>query len=98
MTAWSSTRRAFQRDRMTDPAAYYAREGLTLVGRGEWRSARCPFHDDKNPSLRVRVESGSFRCMTCGAHGGDVVSFHQQKYQQTFKQAAQELGAWGTGR
>ena len=98
MNAWSSTRRAFHRDRMPDPASYYAQEGLTLIGRGEWRSALCPFHDDRHPSLRVKLETGSFRCMTCGVHGGDVVSFHQQKYRQGFKEAAQALGAWETGR
>ena len=98
MSAFLSPRRAFHRDRMPDPASYYAQEGLTLIGRGEWRSALCPFHDDRHPSLRVKLETGSFRCMTCGVHGGDVVSFHQQKYRQGFKEAAQALGAWETQR
>ena len=39
MNAWSSPRRALQRDRMLDPAAYCAQKTLTLVGRGEWLSA-----------------------------------------------------------
>ena len=38
MSASASPRR-FHRDRMPDPALYFAREGLTLVGRGEWRAA-----------------------------------------------------------
>ena len=98
MSAFLSPRRAFHRDRMPDPASYYAQEGLTLIGRGEWRSALCPFHPDNSPSLRVRVESGSFRCMTCGAHGGDVLAFHMQRYGHSFKEAAQSLGAWEAGR
>ena len=39
MSASPSPRRAFQRDRMPDPASYDGQEGLTLIERGEWRSA-----------------------------------------------------------
>lgn len=34
----------------------------------------CPFHDDKNPSMRVSEEKGLFHCFSCGA-GGDMISF-----------------------
>ena len=30
---------------------------------------RCPFHDDKNPSLSVNVKSGLFNCFACPATG-----------------------------
>jgi DNA primase len=92
------TRRPFRRDQLPDPASYFADEGMTLTGQGEWRSTLCPFHPDTHPSLRVRMDSGGFRCMTCGAHGGDVLAFHMQRYGQGFKDAAQSLGAWGAGR
>lgn len=85
----------FQRDRLPTPTSYYAAEGLKFVDRGAWRSAICPFHNDTKPSLRVRVETGAFRCMACGAHGGDVLDFHRLRYGMTFVEAAVDLGAWG---
>ena len=92
MRVWS--RRGFQRDRLPDPAAYFAKEGLTFKGSGEWLSTKCCFNPDRHPSLRVRIETGSFRCMTCGERGGDVLAFHRKRYGQGFKEAAKELGAW----
>lgn len=93
------TRRfAFQRDRLPSPVTYYAEQGLPLSGRGAWRSALCPFHRDTRPSLRVRVETGAFRCMVCGAHGGDVLAFHMQRHGLRFIEAAKALDAWAAQR
>jgi hypothetical protein len=73
-TATTARRRfAFRRDLLPSPADYYREEGIKLTGGGVWKSARCPFHDDTRPSLRVHLDTGAFRCMTCGAHGGDVL-------------------------
>lgn len=85
---------AFVRERLPHPADYYAAEGVALVGRGGWRDALCPFHLDSRPSLRVRFETGAFRCMACGAHGGDVLAFHMQLHGLRFVEAAKALGAW----
>lgn len=84
----------FLRDRLPSPEGYYTREGLRLIGRGAWRSAICPFHDDSRPSLRVRIETGAFRCMACGEKGGDVLDFHRARHGMTFAEAARDLGAW----
>lgn len=84
----------FRRERLPDPADYFESQGLKLRGRGEWRSALCPFHEDTRPSMRVRVDDGAFRCLGCGAHGGDVLSFHMQKTGLRFIEAAKDLGAW----
>jgi DNA primase len=83
------------RERLPEPHAYYTSQGLTLKGGLEWKSGLCPFHPDKQPSLRVRLDSGGFRCMACGVHGGDVLAFHMQRYGLPFVQAARALGAWG---
>src|SRR5215831_7521581 len=93
---WAESRKpsAFQRHRLPEPADYYRGEGLRLVGLGEWRSASCPFHEDTRPSLRVRLDTGSFRCMVCGAHGADVLAFHMLRYGLRFVEAAKALGAW----
>ena len=83
----------FERSALPDPAAYFGREGLRFIGRGRWRSAVCPFHDDTRPSLRVNVDTGAFKCMACGAKGGDVLAFHRQRHGLSFAQAARDLGA-----
>lgn len=88
----------FVRERLPDPASYYESEGVELRGRGAWRDGFCPFHQDARPSLRVHVESGAFRCMSCGASGGDVLSFHRRRHILGFVEAAQALGAWESGR
>jgi hypothetical protein len=43
---------------------YYQAQGLELIVRGEWRSALCPFHPDRSPSLRVGVVLGGFGATT----------------------------------
>ena len=86
-------RNQFQRNGLPDPAAYFDREGLRFIGHGRWRSVVCPFHDDARPSLRVNVDTGAYKCMACGAKGGDVLAFHRQRHGLSFVQAARDLGA-----
>ena len=86
--------RRFDKSRLASPPAYFDSIGLKLIGKGEWRSALCPFHEDTRPSLRVRPESGAFRCMACGAHGGDVLAFERLRTGKGFAEAARNLGAW----
>ena len=83
----------FNRNLLPRPGEYFKKQGLKLTGGGEWKSAICPFHEDKNPSLRLRLDSGGFRCMACGAHGGDVLAFHMQLHKLNFISAARALGA-----
>lgn len=87
-----------QRERLPSALEYFEHAGIALLGRGAWRSAICPFHDDAHPSLRVRVDTGAFRCMACGVHGGDVLEFHRRRHGLSFPQAARDLGAWGETR
>ena len=84
----------FERGALPNSASYYAEcAALRLIGRGCWRSALCPFHDDTRPSLRINVETGAFRCMVCGVKGGDVLAFHRARHGLSFIQAARDLGA-----
>jgi DNA primase len=76
------------------PIKYFEHQGLKLIGDGQWKSTRCPFHDDTHPSLRVHTASGAFRCMVCGTAGGDVIAFHMLLYKMHFVEAAKALGAW----
>ena len=92
--ATQKTRGKFSRQALPEPQEYYEKQGLKLIGGGLWRNAICPFHADTKPSLRVNIERGSFRCMACGTHGGDVLAFHMQKHKLGFIEACKQLGSW----
>ncbi len=67
------------------------REAAQMYGIEVNRSgmACCPFHDDKNPSLRLNEEY--FYCFGCGATG-DVIDFTARLYNLSPKEAAEKLG------
>ncbi len=80
---------------LPDPTEYYKAQGMNLIGANEWKSALCPFHGDKKPSLRINTSSGGFICMSCNEKGGDIISFHMKKFSLSFKEACIALGVWG---
>ena len=65
------------------------REAAQMYGIEVNRSgmACCPFHDDKNPSMKVDVR---FHCFGCGADG-DVIDFTARLYNLSPKEAAEKL-------
>lgn len=83
----------FMRDRLPDPVSYFESEGLKLTGPGKWKTTRCDFHDGSD-SMRVNSESGAWRCMNCGAKGGDVLAYAMQRHFVGFIEAARKLGAY----
>ena len=87
----------FLRKDLPSSIIYYETQNIKLKGGGAWRDAICPFHQDTKPSLRVNVEKGAYRCMVCGAHGGDVLAFHMHKHSLNFVEACKQLGAWVEG-
>lgn len=89
---------SFNRVLLPCPADYFRSQAVILFGAGRWRSALCPFHSDAHPSLRACIDTGAFRCMSCGAHGGDVLGFHMLRYRMSFVDAAKALGAWESER
>lgn len=59
----------------------------------------CPFHDDDSPgSFFVNRENGAFKCFSCDAKGGDIISFVMQKYDLSFRDALELLANEGGGR
>lgn len=56
---------------------------------------KCPFHDDRSPSMNVNPQMGIFKCFACGA-GGDVFKFVMDHEKIDFKSAI-ELVAQETG-
>jgi hypothetical protein len=82
----------FRKDLLPDPVAYFEGQGLVLTGRGKWRTTSCLFHGGSD-SMRINTEGG-WVCMSCGQHGGDVLSYHQQLHGLDFVSAARELHAY----
>ena len=44
--------------------------------------------------MRIKVGSGAFVCMACGARGGDVLAYHMAAHGLDFVEAAKQLNAW----
>lgn len=60
---------------------------------GSRLKGKCPFHDDRTPSLIVREDRGLYRCFGagCGA-GGDVVQFVKEWFGVEFREALLRAG------
>jgi hypothetical protein len=84
----------YRRDLLPNPHDYYRRHLHVLGIHARWAAARCPFHKDRNPSLRVNLIHGGFICHGCGVKGGDVLAFHIRLKAMGFVAAAKALGAW----
>ncbi len=63
---------------------------VTVHSSGANYLARCPFHEDKRPSLTVSREKGLFHCFGCGA-GGDIFQFIMQIERLSFPEAVRRL-------
>ena len=50
----------------------------------------CPFHDDKNPSLAVYPQTGTFRCYGCQKYG-DVITFIREIEHLGFMETLERL-------
>ena len=57
------------------------------------RMGRCPFHDDKGPSLSVEDSKGLFHCFGCQA-SGNVYHFLMKIEGLTFPQAVKTLASF----
>lgn len=60
---------------------------LKRSGNGRY-VGRCPFHDDRSPSMNVNPSLGIYKCFACGA-GGDVFKFVQEHEKMDFKGAVE---------
>jgi DNA primase len=65
--------------------------GIDLRTAGQGRlKARCPFHEDREPSLLVDERDDHFHCFGCGAHG-DVIDFVMRRDGVSFGEACRRL-------
>lgn len=74
----------------TDIVGVVESYGIALKKVGADHVGLCPFHDDKNPSLRVTAAKGLFRCPACGATG-NVIQFVAKKENISNREAALKL-------
>lgn len=84
---------SFDRERQPEPNGYFESLGLRLKGPGKWKTTACTFHGGSD-SLRINCGTGAWVCMSCGASGGDVLSYHMQAHHLEFVEAAKSLGCW----
>ena len=68
-----------------------AGHGVELRPQGGRLAGRCPFHDDRSPSLVVYPETRSYYCFGCGA-GGDAIDFVRRAGGLGFREALARLG------
>lgn len=87
-------KKRLDKSKLPSPLEYYQNEFDGLNTKHEWATVNCCFHDDNNPSLNINLIHGHFRCFSCGAKGGDLISFHQLKYDLSFIEAVNHFDAW----
>ncbi len=63
---------------------------LPLAKKGKNYLAKCPFHDDSNPSLTVSPEKQMFKCFVCGT-GGSAITFVQKYLHISFMEALKKV-------
>ena len=80
-----------------NPVDFYSHEGqeVAIRGKDSWKLAGlCPFHLDQHAgSFYIHGDQGAFRCFSCDAKGGDIISFIRKKYEMSFKEAIEKLKA-----
>ena len=68
---------------------------LPLVRKGKDYLAKCPFHDDSNPSMHVSPEKQIFKCFVCGTSGnaiGFVMKYTHASFKEAMKKVAEICG------
>ena len=78
------------------PVDYYPREltAMPPIRRpAGWVSGGlCPFHADRTAgNFRVNLDTGRYLCFSCGAKGGDIIAFHENRHGLGFEDALQDL-------
>lgn len=66
------------------------RYGFRLRRIGREYVTRCPFHDDRRPSLQVNPAKGLWHCFPCGI-GGDGIALVERLRGCTFAEAVREV-------
>lgn len=68
-----------------------------VIRSGSGWMARCPFHDDKNPSMSLDVERGLYNCFGCGEKG-NIFNFIMKMEGLVFPEAVKRVAELSGGR
>ena len=63
---------------------------LEVTKKGKNYFAKCPFHDDNNPSLVISQEKQIFRCFVCGT-SGNAITFVRKFLNVSFMEAMKKV-------
>jgi len=87
----------FRKEQLPPASTFYRAEFGKSLGRParNWARTTCRLHHGDNPySFCVNLQTGGYYCHSCGARGGDVVSYVMQRDHITFKDACVLLKCW----
>ena len=65
---------------------------LPVIRKGKDYLAKCPFHDDTNPSMHISPEKQIFKCFVCGTSGnaiGFVIKYEHLSFKEALKKVAE---------
>jgi DNA primase len=74
--------------RSVDLGALMRSRGIELRKNGKGLKGRCPFHEDKTPSLSINPKENLWQCFGCGA-AGDAIRFIELFDKVDFRQAVE---------
>jgi DNA primase len=77
-------------NRGVDLVALARRRGIEVKKNGGSWMGRCPFHEDKTPSLSITPGKNLFQCFGCGA-AGDAIRFVELLDKVSFPEAVKRL-------
>lgn len=66
-------------------------DGVKLIKTATGWKCKCPFHEDKNPSMSIDSSQGIFHCHGCKA-GGSVIDYVLRKTGLSLKDVMKQLG------
>jgi hypothetical protein len=64
--------------------------GVTLAKKGKSFSGKCPWHDDRSPSLSVDRDKGLYNCFGCG-ESGDIFTLTEKMKGLNFRESVTYL-------
>jgi DNA primase len=85
-----------RRERLPDTAMILDKLNLTSSHRNAsgFVLVCCPIHFESHASLSIHYDHGHWHCFACGAKGSSPIKLYAEALGLTFRQAAQDFGAW----
>ena len=77
-------------DALVDWKQFYSQYLPGLKVKGDELHGLCPFHNEKNPSFGIKIKTGQYKCLSCGAIG-NAWTFLQEMKGMTKDQATKAI-------